>query len=245
MYYNIFTIANSGYFKFCRIFVESLHEKLDLSKINKIFIGDTGLTEDELKYLSMYDKIQVVSTDYVSKDTSLWSDDWLNVVGFKTKLLRELVKKEEVPIVMIDLDCMFVNDFHDLLFGIFADERPIKVCYRKGHPIPYIGSFVSIGDKEKGIHFLDKWIEKIENWNSVPKESPALSQLCKELGGALGGAISKLDEKIICAYCDSKEMEEWAVKIVHFKSRYKFDNFEDDFKDRTITRGFDVQSYIG
>ena len=116
MYYNIFTIANSGYFKFCRIFVESLHEKLDLSKINKIFIGDTGLTEDELKYLSMYDKIQVVSTDYVSKDTSLWSDDWLNVVGFKTKLLRELVKKEEVPIVMIDLDCMFVNDFHDLVF---------------------------------------------------------------------------------------------------------------------------------
>ena len=238
MYYNIFTIANSGYFKFCRIFVESLHKNLDLSKINKIFIGDTGLTKNELKYLSMYDKIEVVSTDYVSKDTSLWSEDWLNVVGFKTKLLRELVKKEEVPIVMIDLDCMFVNDFHDLVFGIFADENPIEVCHRKEHPIPYIGSFVSIGDKEKGINFLDKWIEKIENWGGVPKESPALSQLCEEVN------VCELDEKIICAYCDSKEMEEWAVKIVHFKSRYKFDNFEDDFKDRTITRGFDVQSYL-
>ena len=240
MYYNIFTIANSGYFKFCRIFVESLHKNLDLSKINKIFIGDTGLTKNELKYLSMYDKIEVVSTDYVSKDTSLWSEDWLNVVGFKTKLLRELVKKEEVPIVMIDLDCMFVNDFHDLVFGIFADENPIKVCYRKEHPIPYIGSFVSIGDKEKGINFLDKWIEKIENWGGVPKESPALSQLCEEVN------VCELDEKIICAYCDSKEMEEWAVKIVHFKSRYKFDNFEDDFKDRVIVRGFErlVKEFI-
>tara|TARA_B100000287_G_scaffold165016_1_gene155662 strand:+ start:4970 stop:5692 length:723 start_codon:yes stop_codon:yes gene_type:complete len=240
MYYNIFTIANSGYFKFCRIFVESLHKNLDLSKINKIFIGDTGLTKNELKYLSMYDKIEVVSTDYISKDTSLWGEDWLNVVGFKTKLLRELVKKEEVPIVMIDLDCMFVNDFHDLVFGIFADENPIKVCYRKEHPIPYIGSFVSIGDKEKGINFLDKWIEKIENWDGVPKESPALSQLCEEVN------VCELDEKIICAYCDSKEMEEWAVKIVHFKSRYKFDNFEDDFKDRVIVRGFErlVKEFI-
>tara|TARA_B100000131_G_scaffold262127_1_gene258438 strand:- start:158 stop:880 length:723 start_codon:yes stop_codon:yes gene_type:complete len=240
MYYNIFTIANSGYFKFCRIFVESLHKNLDLSKINKIFIGDTGLTKNELKYLSMYDKIEVVSTDYISKDTSLWGEDWLNVVGFKTKLLRELVKKEEVPIVMIDLDCMFVNDFHDLVFGIFADENPIKVCHRKEHPIPYIGSFVSIGDKEKGINFLDKWIEKIENWGGVPKESPALSQLCEEVN------VCELDEKIICAYCDSKEMEEWAVKIVHFKSRYKFDNFEDDFKDRVIVRGFErlVKEFI-
>ncbi len=240
MYYNIFTIANSGYFKFCRIFVESLHKNLDLAKINKIFIGDTGLTKNELKYLSMYDKIEVVSTDYISKDTSLWGEDWLNVVGFKTKLLRELVKKEEVPIVMIDLDCMFVNDFHDLVFGIFADENPIKVCYRKEHPIPYIGSFVSIGDKEKGINFLDKWIEKIENWDGVPKESPALSQLCEEVN------VCELDEKIICAYCDSKEMEEWAVKIVHFKSRYKFDNFEDDFKDRVIVRGFErlVKEFI-
>jgi len=239
LYYNIFTIANSGYFKFCRIFVESLHQNLDLSKINKIFIGDTGLTEEELEYLSTFDKIEVVSTDYVSKDTSLWSEDWLNVVGFKTKLLRELVNKEDDPIVMVDLDCMFVNDFYELVFGIYSDENPIKVCYRKEHQIPYIGSFVSIGDKEKGLQFLDKWIDKIENWDGIPKESPALSELCKE------ESVCELDEKIICAYCDSTEMIEWSSKIVHFKSRYKFNNFEDDFKDRTITRGFDVQSYLG
>ena len=41
--YSIFTTLNSGYYKFGQIFINSLYENINLNKINKIYIADTGL----------------------------------------------------------------------------------------------------------------------------------------------------------------------------------------------------------
>jgi len=55
--YNIFTILNSGYYKFGQIFINSLYNNINLNKVNKIFIDYTGLDSNHKKYLMSMDKV--------------------------------------------------------------------------------------------------------------------------------------------------------------------------------------------
>ena len=49
--YNVFTILNSSYIKFGKIWINSLYDKVDINKIENIFIGDTGLYKEDKNYL--------------------------------------------------------------------------------------------------------------------------------------------------------------------------------------------------
>ena len=46
MKYNIMVVLNSSYFKFGKIFIKSLYEKLNLENIENVFVSDIGLSED-------------------------------------------------------------------------------------------------------------------------------------------------------------------------------------------------------
>ena len=59
--------------------------------------------------------VEIIDSKYNTNDTQLWSKDWLNNISSKTELLRNLVSEQDLPIVMIDADCMFVKDFYHLL----------------------------------------------------------------------------------------------------------------------------------
>ena len=63
---NIYTVINDAYWKFGQIFIKSLHDKVNLDRINKIFISDTGLTQQQIEYLKTYPKIEIVNTDIVT-----------------------------------------------------------------------------------------------------------------------------------------------------------------------------------
>ena len=54
--YNIFTTLNSGYYKFGQIFINSLYKNINLNKVNKIYIADTGLDLNHKKYLMSFNK---------------------------------------------------------------------------------------------------------------------------------------------------------------------------------------------
>ena len=51
---SIYTVINDAYFKFGQIFIRSLYDKVNIDKINKIYISDTGLTQQQLDYLKSY-----------------------------------------------------------------------------------------------------------------------------------------------------------------------------------------------
>lgn len=237
--YNIFTTLNSGYYKFGQIFINSLYKNINLNKVNKIYIADTGLNLNHKKYLMSFDKVEIINTNTFTEDTSLWSKDWLDNVSLKTKTLKQLCTSEDLPIIMIDVDCMFVKDFFDLI----DLNYDLQICYRENSNVPYLGSFVSVNNKN-AIPFIEKWINTINTWKGTPKESPALSKMVEQYKNKFK-IKNILDKKISC-YCDSNEMTKWGVYIVHFKSRKKSTSFEEDFKDRVSVRGFDeyIKNYI-
>jgi hypothetical protein len=48
--YNIMVVFNSSYFPFGKVWINSLYEKNDMTKVNRVFIVDTGLEEHQKEY---------------------------------------------------------------------------------------------------------------------------------------------------------------------------------------------------
>jgi len=238
--YNIYSVLNSTYIKFGKIFLESLHKNLDLSRIKNIYISDTGLNKNHIDYLSKFEKVKLINSGIVTGDATLWGNEWVKNVSSKTMILNQIVKENKIPTVMIDIDVMFVNDFYHLL----DDNYDIQVCFRENSKVSNLGSFVSINNQKNGIYFIENWIKKINQWKTVPKESPALTEMVSEYKDKI--KIQNILDKKISAYCDSQEMVDWKSHIVHFKSRKLYDSFEEGFEDRVIIRGFYeyVKEYI-
>ena len=62
--YDIYFVLNSAYIKFGKIFLGSLHDKVDMDNVRNIYISDTGLNENDKKYVKSFDKVAVVNREY-------------------------------------------------------------------------------------------------------------------------------------------------------------------------------------
>lgn len=212
MKYNIFTVLNEGYERFGILFLSSIIDRLDLEKIENIFVYDTGLSEQTKKKFSIFQKVKIINSGIATNsDTKVHGKTWQENVYSKAKLLRECVIKQEefLPTIMVDADSIFVNEFYNLI----DFEKDLVLCRRssrgraKNHisNSSHIGSFFAINKKtKKSLTFLENWIAKIEksiheDLNStgqyVAKESPALSDTYEEMKGEL--KIQELSEPII------------------------------------------------
>ena len=249
MRYSIFTVMNSAYFYFGKIFIDSLFKNIDVSNISNIFIADTGLNKEHKNYLSSFEKVLLVDTKYNIQESMLWDKNWLDNVKSKTETLYNLLLMYEPPIVMIDVDSMFVRNFEEFLdfnYDVQVAKRDSKSNVNvENHPVPYIGSFVSINNNQGGKLFLRDWIDRIDTIPTIPKESRALSQICVEKKPFY--KIGDLLVREISSYADRKYLEEFDTRIVHFKSRGKFKSgSSEDFIDRTVGRGYleDIREYV-
>ena len=67
MTYSVYTVLNSDYMTFGRIFVNSFIDKCDQNKVDKIYILDIGLSDKDRKWLNnTSDKIEILSSDYTN-----------------------------------------------------------------------------------------------------------------------------------------------------------------------------------
>ena len=64
MKYNIVTTLNNDYMPFGILFINSLFDNIDLDSINKVYVFDTGLQENDIRYLELFPKVQVEKTPY-------------------------------------------------------------------------------------------------------------------------------------------------------------------------------------
>ena len=224
--YNVFTILNSSYIKFGKIWINSLYDKVDINKIENIFIGDTGLNKEDKNYLQKYDKVKIINTNISDTDTEFktWGDKWHNSVSQKTKLFRELIKTQNLPVIMLDVDLLFLKDINSLI-NLNYD---IQICFRnhkrreRPHPMDYLASYVCVNNK-KALQFLDTWINMIDNSENIKingelieaKETPCL---CKtvEIYRSDNIKIGHVDEDIVSVY-DSPDILPDLSKIIHFK----------------------------
>ena len=66
--YSIFTISDSTYFLFTEVFLKSLHTKLDMDKINKVYVCDLGHTATERDFIKSFEKVELIEPIKKLKD---------------------------------------------------------------------------------------------------------------------------------------------------------------------------------
>ncbi|WP_341282111.1 hypothetical protein [Paenibacillus sp. FSL H8-0537] len=180
MIFNVMTVLNSDYFDFGKLFVNSFYDNVDLSRIHKLYVYDTGLSEDDKKYLSVFPQMEIVSTELNTKHVLLHDEDWRKNVYSKTAFLLQVIEKDSLPTVMIDSDCLFLSDFTRLI----PENADFVACRREEQEAfcEYIASFFVINSIEKAPSFIREWREEMYYGTENHKESPALSRLINKGG---------------------------------------------------------------
>lgn len=252
MKYSVFTVLNSAYMKFGKIWINSFHDKIDVNNIKTIYIGDTGLNNNDKEYLRKFDKVEILETNISDKNSEfkMWDGKWHNSVSQKTKIFRKLIRTRDLPIVMLDADLLFLKDFSSLI-DVSYD---IQICFRnhsrreRPHSMDYLASYVSVNSK-KSLEFLDMWIDMIENEKTVEingnliqaKETPCLCktvEICKEKNINLN--IGDVAEDIVSVY-DAPEILPDISRIIHFKGagvNVFSNNIDEAYQNKVIDKGW-------
>lgn len=219
--YSILTSLNSAYFEFGKVWLNSLIDKVDINKLDYIFIADTGLTPDHKVYFkNKNSKVMFIDTGMkTSLQGGIHGKEWLDVVCNKTKILNHVYKSYKNSIVMTDADCMFVKDISNLV------DRgwDLQACFRgwNHQHASFLGSFIVL-NTDAGSEFVDKWYEEQSTIVTPNKESPALTKaVIKHTSALFYDRSSKykvgvVEDKIV--NCNFKEEEIDNTSIIHFKS---------------------------
>lgn len=212
MKHNILTVVNEDYSPFIKLFVNSLFELTNLNNTQDIFVFDTGLNIESKKYLSCFPKVKLVDTGMETSSSQIHDEGWKQNTYSKTKFLLSILKKTNTPTFMIDSDCIFVDNFQDLVdWG--AD---VVACDRNRDGFSkHIGSFFGAINVEKSISFIEKWIININNLQKTSDlkhcESPALSLTIENENFK----VQNLPEQIVSAVFPDE-----TSRIFHLKSDY-------------------------
>lgn len=237
MRHSIYTVLNSAYMTFGKIFIQSYFE-YNRDKCDYFFILDAGLKLNDIRWLNKFDKIQIIGSDVETNfKNGNTSEDWTKTVVAKTIGLRAILKEYDVtPILMIDSDCLVLQDISSLI----DMDMDIQICNRPDHHTPMLGSYVSIN--KPCLEFMDTWINTIPTISTPWKESPALSKIYLEFKDKLN--IGMIPENIVS--CFKKEDVTNNVKIIHFKSGAAHKTIEESIQKRIYERGFgqEVEKYV-
>lgn len=209
MIFNVMTVLNSDYFDFGKLFVNSFYDNVDLSRIHKLYVYDTGLSESDKKYLSVFPQLEVVSTQLNTKHQLLHDEDWRKNVYSKTSFLLQVIEKDSLPTVMIDSDCLFLSNFVDLI----PENYDFVACRREEQEAfcEYIASFFVVNSIEKAPDFIREWREEMYYGTENHRESPALSRLIDK-----GGYHVHAIKEDLVSYTGTEITED--ITIAHMKS---------------------------
>ena len=210
MKYNIVTTLNNDYMPFGILFINSLFDNIDLDSINKVYVFDTGLQENDIRYLELFPKVQVEKTPHNTEKVKMHDEQWQKNVYSKTSFLLQVIKKDKLPTVMIDSDCIFVSDFFDLL----DTSKDFILCERaRAGFSKHIGSFFVVHNVKKAEDFISDWIKEIEKGNEKHKESPALSRIAEKYDN-----LGTLPEQQVSYFSFDSQMPTRDARILHLKS---------------------------
>lgn len=241
--YNVFTVLNSAYMRFGKIWINSLYHEADYDNVGKIFILDTGLTDEDKNYLTKYDKVQIVPSDIDIKESSnanYQKSVWLSHVLRKTKYFRQILEKGNSPLVMVDSDCMFIGDFSQHI----DETYDVQVCNRSYHDRDdWIASFFVANNTKKGLFFMDLWMQRMkELMEERPErgwfESYSLNTCIKDLKTKKVENDLKIgDVETKDVACELPTLSHADTKILHFKgtgNKLDFNERLNRFSDKSI-----------
>ena len=69
--YNVMTVFNHAYAKkHGKDWIKSFYDKINLEKVNNIFVIDTGLKDEDIDMFSKYDKVKLIDAEFKNEDTT-------------------------------------------------------------------------------------------------------------------------------------------------------------------------------
>lgn len=231
MKYNFFTVLNSAYMIFGKIWLLSLLEEIPDDKIDNIIILDTGLKDEEISYFKAFEKVSILQSDLNLADTSdalPRNSNWLQHVLRKTKFCKVALKLHNNPLIMVDSDCMFLGDVTEVL----EQDKDILVCNRSyKEDDNWIASFFVVNNPDEGIRFLSSWISRmkklmIEKPHRGWFESHSLNLLLNEIRQGEHGEFNVGDVYTADVACEEESLLSLEnTKLVHFKGTGKKTDF--------------------
>jgi lipopolysaccharide biosynthesis glycosyltransferase len=167
--YDFFTVLNSAYMPFGKIWINSLTQNISKDKVGTIYILDTGLNNNDIEYLKSFSQVEIIMSDLCETATSDAVDKnstWLKHVLRKTKYFKKILKQNDKPLIMVDADCMFLTDFFDYI----DDTKDILVCNRsyRDHD-NWIASFFVAKNTPAAYEFMNLWTKRMRR---LMRESP-------------------------------------------------------------------------
>jgi hypothetical protein len=219
--YSLLTSLNSAYFDFGKIWINSMIDKVELSRVDYIFIADTGLNQEHKEYFTnKSSKVYIIDTGInTSLQDGIHGREWLNVVCNKTNILNQLYNQYGSTIMMTDADCMFLTDPYHLI----DNGWDLQACFRgwEHQHASFLGSFIILNTNQ-GNEFVNKWYEEQPTIKTPNKESPALTKAVIKYTSALYfDSDSKYKVGVIntnIVNCNNKQDEIDDTVLVHFKS---------------------------
>jgi len=238
--YNILFTLNASYFNYGKIFMRSLFDINDMSKVSKVFVADTGLTEEQKLFFKSFDNTYILptglSTDFNEGGT--WGKGWQTSVVSKTRSLKFVLEETGEDVMMIDADCLILKDLSSII-----SDKSIQLCDRTNENpnIPFLGSYIYIKSNKSGIDFVSKWIANIDQSPlNKAKESPMLGKTVEEVGYEDIDAIKRV---MVSCYTKKEYLTHNSEPfIAHFKGGSLSQSTEEDQRKRIYgTHGFDKE----
>tara|TARA_B100000575_G_C23139528_1_gene662809 strand:- start:2822 stop:3571 length:750 start_codon:yes stop_codon:yes gene_type:complete len=212
--YNLVSVCNKQYTPFLKVFLGSALNILDSEKLNKIYILDTGVEKKTKDFFSSIDYIEFIDSKSTFESEKPWDDGWKKNVLMKTQFTKDILKKDNLPTMMVDIDSMFIQEISDLM----EHECDIMVCNRASFSpnFPIIASYVGFFDVEKGISFLDLWMDdmKLPTQHSTV-ETPSLNNIVRKNDKTNYFKMMYTDFSVVGLYRYTHIHDQ--TKILHFK----------------------------
>ena len=218
---NLLTSINTNYFPFAKIFFNSLLHLDDYNKIDKIYIIDCGLTKDNRATInSLTNKVVFIDGEFKnSNHVEVHSQEWVSAVSEKTKVFLDLIKKNIAPLLFIDIDCYFKEDFLHLIdynSDLVLCQREHPALPPSGYKLPYIASFFGVNNNiPKVFTFIEAWINEMPQIRGIPIETPALCEILRKYD--FGLKIQYINTNDVSCH-DHNSTKFDLCKIFHLKS---------------------------
>ena len=83
--------------------------------VNKVYVFDTGLSKETRNYINLFPGFELIDTKMSIDSKKIHDAGWAKNTYSKTKFLKQIIEKDNMPTFMIDSDAIFVDNFQDLI----------------------------------------------------------------------------------------------------------------------------------
>lgn len=224
MNYNIVTVSNSTYYPFLQIFLRSLFENINLDNINKIYVYDSGLEEEQKEWVKTFQKV-VIKDNLVKLETNTLHDEgWEGVTYSKLKCCLHALEETGKPSFIVDVDSVFEAEFIHLID--LSKDVVLCSCENRSLVVPgnsqFIGSFCGLIDLAKSREFVDEVYRIIPTINWPHKESPSITKAYAIKKEEIKFNIALEDQ---VSHIDQSTQKEF-IAIYHLKSSTKYNTIQ-------------------